>query len=43
MVHLEQEKKLLNFFCRLIRLSYEQKSPDVGKTVEELVQDVVVS
>lgn len=39
----EQALKLKNFFSNLIRLASDQKSPDVGKTVKELVQGVMVS
>lgn len=39
----EQAHKLKNFFSNLIRLASDQKSPDVGKTVKELVQGVMVS
>ena len=39
----EQAHKLKNFFNNLIRLASDQKSPDVGKTVKELVQGVLVS
>ena len=39
----EQAHKLKNFFANLIRLASDQKSPDVGKTVKELVQGVMVS
>ena len=39
----EQAHKLKNFFSNLIRLASDQKSPDVGKTVKELVQGVLVS
>lgn len=39
----EQALKLKNFFNNLIRLASDQKSPDVGKTVKELVQGVMVS
>lgn len=38
----EQALKLKNFFSNLVRLASE-KSPDVGKTVKELVQGVMVS
>lgn len=38
----EQALKLKNFFNNLVRLASE-KSPDVGKTVKELVQGVMVS
>ncbi|XP_078364574.1 transcription initiation factor TFIID subunit 4-like [Oculina patagonica] len=37
----EQAHKLKNFFSNLIRLASDQKSPDVGKTVKELVQGVM--
>lgn len=37
----EQALKLKNFFSNLIRLASDQKSPDVGKTVKELVQGVM--
>lgn len=39
----EQALKLKNFFSNLIRLASDQKSPDVGKTVKDLVQGVMVS
>ena len=39
----EQALKLKNFFSNLIRLASDQKSPDVGKKVKELVQGVMVS
>lgn len=39
----EQAHKLKNFFSNLIRLASDQKSPDVGKTVKDLVQGVMVS
>lgn len=37
----DQAHKLKNFFNNLIRLASDQKSPDVGKTVKELVQGVL--
>lgn len=37
----DQAHKLKNFFNNLIRLASDQKSPDVGKTVKELVQGVM--
>lgn len=39
----EQAHKLNNFFSNLVRLASDQKSPDVGKTVKELVAGVMVS
>lgn len=39
----EQAHKLNNFFSNLVRLASDQKSPDVGNTVRDLVSGVMVS